>query len=94
MPETENQTRLRLPCAAYDLAIRLGVKPQDDPSSVKLTQTGRMKREIGWTSRGSQRPTFNAGSNIGKPTPPLPERLQARSGSTWFPTLPHWKRIA
>jgi hypothetical protein len=46
MPGTEAQSRLRLPEAVYDLAIRLGVKPQHNPSSVNLTQTGRIKRNL------------------------------------------------
>ena len=36
----------RLPAAVYDLALRLGVKPGDNRSTVKLTQTGRMKRSL------------------------------------------------
>jgi len=35
-----------LPDAVLDLAIRLGVTPQDDPASVRLTQSGRMKRSL------------------------------------------------
>lgn len=35
-----------LPDAVLDLAIRLGVKPQDNPPGVRLTQTGRMKRDL------------------------------------------------
>jgi hypothetical protein len=46
MSETDAQHRARLPGAVYDLAIRLGVKPDDNRSSVKLTQTGRMKRSL------------------------------------------------
>lgn len=46
MAEGKNQNLSRLPGAVYDLAIRLGVKPQDNPSSVRLTQTGRMKRDL------------------------------------------------
>jgi hypothetical protein len=46
MTETENQIRARLPAAVYDLAMRLGVKPDDDRGGVNLTQTGRMKRSL------------------------------------------------
>jgi len=46
MAETVDQLRARLPAAVYDLAIRLGVKPDDNRSSVRLTQTGRMKRNL------------------------------------------------
>jgi hypothetical protein len=34
------------PAAVHDLAVRLGVKPGDNRSTVKLTQTGRMKRNL------------------------------------------------
>lgn len=40
-----------LPDAVRELAIRLGVNPDDTPSRVLLTQTGRMKRDLesdGW----------------------------------------------
>jgi hypothetical protein len=47
MPEADQQNRARLPAAVYDLAMRLGVKPEDHRSSVALTQTGRMKRKLG-----------------------------------------------
>lgn len=33
----------RLPAAVYDLALRLGVDPKANASSVHLTQSGRMK---------------------------------------------------
>jgi len=46
MAETDDQRRARLPAAVYDLAIRLGVKPDANPCSVRLTQTGRMKRSL------------------------------------------------
>ncbi len=46
MSETDAQHRARLPGAVYDLAIRLGVNPDDNRSSVTLTQTGRMKRSL------------------------------------------------
>jgi len=38
--------KARLPAAVYELAMRLGVKTEDDRSSVRLTQTGRMKRNL------------------------------------------------
>jgi hypothetical protein len=44
--ETDDQRRARLPAAVYDLAIRLGVKPDDNRGDVRLTQTGRMKRSL------------------------------------------------
>ena len=40
-----------LPSPVFDLAMRLGVGPQDDPSGVLLRQTGRMKGSLdatGW----------------------------------------------
>jgi hypothetical protein len=46
MAETDDQRRARLPAAVYDLAIRLGVKPDDNRGGVKLTQTGRLKRNL------------------------------------------------
>lgn len=46
MAEIDDQRRARLPAAVYDLAIRLGVKPDDNRGSVRLTQTGRMKRDL------------------------------------------------
>ena len=46
MTEADQQPRTRLPAAVYDLALRLGVKPDDNRSSVQLTQAGRMKRSI------------------------------------------------
>lgn len=46
MSDAENQFRARLPAAAYDLAMRLGVKPKDDLPSISLTQSGRMKRSL------------------------------------------------
>jgi hypothetical protein len=46
MSESHHENRARLPAAVYDLALRLGVKPEGDRSSVKLTQTGRIKRKI------------------------------------------------
>jgi hypothetical protein len=47
MAETEDQCRARLPVAAYDLALRLGVKPGAHRGGVKLTQIGRMKPSLG-----------------------------------------------
>ena len=47
MSEADQQNRARLPAAVYDLAMRLGVKPKDYRSSVTLTQTGRLKRDLG-----------------------------------------------
>lgn len=44
--ETDDQRRARLPAAVYDLAIRLGVKPDDNRGDVRLTQTGQMKRSL------------------------------------------------
>ena len=46
MAETDEQRRSRLPAAVYDLAIRLGVKPDEGREGVRLTQTGRMKRSL------------------------------------------------
>jgi hypothetical protein len=51
--ETAIQRRTRLPAAVYDLAVRLGVRPDDDHGAVKLTQKGRIKRSLdaeSWTS--------------------------------------------
>ncbi len=60
MSDTENEFRARLPSAAYDLAMRLGVKPENDLRSISLTQSGRMKRSLdssGWMA-------FTADQNI------------------------------
>ncbi len=46
MAETADQRRARLPAAVYDLAIRLGVRPDDDRARVELTQVGQMKRSL------------------------------------------------
>lgn len=46
MSDAKNEFRARLPAAAYDLALRLGVKPEDDLRSISLTQSGRMKRSL------------------------------------------------
>lgn len=46
MAEAEDAGRARLPAAAYDLAIRLGVQPSHRRARVNLTQTGRMKRDL------------------------------------------------
>jgi len=45
--ETDDERRARLPAVVYDLAMRLGVKPDDNRGGVKLTQMGRMKRKLG-----------------------------------------------
>jgi len=46
MIESDLQRATRLPSAVHDLALRLGVTPGDNYSSVALTQTGRMKAKI------------------------------------------------
>ena len=46
MPDNAHQVRERLPAVVYDLALRLGVKPDDNQSTVKLKQTGRIKRNL------------------------------------------------
>ena len=40
------QIRERLPAPVYDLALRLGVKPDENRSTVTLAQTGLIKRNI------------------------------------------------
>jgi hypothetical protein len=47
MSDADQKTRARLPDAVYSLAMRLGVNPNCLQSSVRLTQTGRMKRKLG-----------------------------------------------
>ena len=47
MSDADQENRARLPTAVYDLAMRLGVKLKDHRSSVTLTQTGRLKRNLG-----------------------------------------------
>ena len=42
----DHMMKQRLPIAVYDLAMRLGAKPGDDRSTVTLTQSGRMKRNL------------------------------------------------
>jgi len=42
----DEQHRAGLPTAVYDLAMRLGVKPDENRDGVRLTQTGRMKRSL------------------------------------------------
>ncbi len=37
MSDIDQQNRARLPAAVYDLAMRLGVKPESRCSSVRLT---------------------------------------------------------
>lgn len=39
-------SRTDLPSAVHDLAVRLGVSPDDDRDGVRLTQTGRMKTSL------------------------------------------------
>lgn len=46
MSDNARQLQERLPAAVYDLAVRLGVTPDDSRSTVKLTQTGRMRRSL------------------------------------------------
>ncbi len=46
MIETDLQRDTRLPPAVHDLALRLGAKPGDNLSEVRLTQTGRMKAKL------------------------------------------------
>jgi hypothetical protein len=46
MAETDDQRRARLPAAVYDLAIRLGVKLDDNRGGVRLTQAERIKRNL------------------------------------------------
>ncbi len=46
MSETEEQIRARLPTTVYDLALRLGADPKSNLSTIKLAQTGRMKRSL------------------------------------------------
>lgn len=50
MAEQSQSNRTRLPVAVYDLAMRLGVKPDGRWSRVRLTQRGRMVRSLGSTS--------------------------------------------
>lgn len=45
MAEADHVARARLPGAVYDLAERLGIKPQDRWSEVRLSQTGRMRQK-------------------------------------------------
>jgi hypothetical protein len=46
MLKTDQHNRAGLPAAVYDLAMRLGVKPESRCSSVRLKQTGRMLRSL------------------------------------------------
>ena len=50
MAEDDLLIRERLPAAVYDLALRLGANPETRRTTVKLTQTGRMKQRLGATS--------------------------------------------
>jgi len=47
MPNDAHHARAQLPSAVYDLALRLGVRPGDNRSAVRMTQTGRIKRSLG-----------------------------------------------
>ena len=46
MSDSAHQARKRLPPAVCDLALRLGVNPEENRPIVKLTQRGRMKRNL------------------------------------------------
>lgn len=46
MAEIKQHGRPSLPAAVHDLAIRLGVRPGDPSSGVRLTQIGRMQANI------------------------------------------------
>jgi hypothetical protein len=46
MIETDPKRDTRLPSAVHDLALRLGAKPGDKRSVMRLTQTGRMKAKL------------------------------------------------
>ena len=50
MAENDRQRRARLPAAVYDLALRLGANPEMNRTTVELTQSGRLKRQIGAAS--------------------------------------------
>lgn len=43
---TINLAHARLPAAAYELALRLGARPDSEPAGVRLTQSGRMKTRL------------------------------------------------
>jgi hypothetical protein len=49
MAEDDRQLKERLPAAVYDLALRLGVNPESNRSTIRLKQSGRM-RQIGAAS--------------------------------------------
>jgi hypothetical protein len=46
MSGADVEYRARLPAAVYDLALRLGVNPDDNGTAVNLTQTGRIRRKL------------------------------------------------
>lgn len=46
MPDPAPPDSLPLPAAVHDLASCLGVRPHDNPSAFRLTQSGRMKRDL------------------------------------------------
>ena len=50
MAENDLQIRERLPATVYDLALRLGASPDMNRTTVKLKQTGRMKKQLGAAS--------------------------------------------
>ena len=45
MNALDGRLRERLPPAVYDLAIRLGARPDRDPTTARLLQTGRMRQD-------------------------------------------------
>lgn len=47
MPDDGLQMRERLPAAVFELATRLGARADTSQSTVRLSQTGRMKRQLG-----------------------------------------------
>ena len=50
MADDDRQRRERLPSVVYDLALRLGAKPELNRSTIKLNQTGRLKQQVGAAS--------------------------------------------
>lgn len=46
MHDVCHESRARLPTAVYDLAIRLGVNPAENPSTIRLMQTGQMRSDL------------------------------------------------
>ena len=67
MAETDDERRVRLPAAVSGLAIRLGVKPDDNGGDVKLTRTGRMKRSLDTQSWMAFTATQTISSRIASP---------------------------